>query len=200
MSAPANRDSSQRRRKTVEISGKTPQSLEFAYEIPSFESLRPATSFSFGLFRPSLGIGPRSRHYSKTMQIERGQALQSSIRPCAGVCNQLSVCQTSTLREQAGSRAGGRLTFLWLSPKKPKERKATRSLGPFGQPALRQKSGGPRKLACGSNSARPCIPLFWRITGPARTGLSRVTADSGNLVLQTAATARQKPRSCSFSL
>ena len=33
---------------------KTPKSQAFAYEIASFESLRPATSIGFGLFRPSL--------------------------------------------------------------------------------------------------------------------------------------------------
>ncbi|MES1977055.1 MAG: hypothetical protein V4451_03400, partial [Pseudomonadota bacterium] len=55
------------------------------------------------------------------------------------------------LHNQAGSRPGGRGTFLCFAKEQVPKRKATRRLGPFGQPALLDSGGSPNKLACGSN-------------------------------------------------
>ena len=78
---------------------------------------------------------------------------------CCGLCLLLNLQYFRWLafvvfHDQAGGSPAAR-HFLLLRQNKVTQEKATRSLGPFGQPALRQKSGGPRKLACGSNSARP---------------------------------------------
>jgi hypothetical protein len=53
---------------------------------------------------------------------------------------------------------GGNLLFF-ASPKKSKQKKGDPAVRVpslrYGQPVMSGKSGGPRKLACGSNSARP---------------------------------------------
>src|SRR5665647_1658227 len=71
--------------------------------------------------------------------------------------------------------------FSLLRQRNLRKRKPTRSLGPLrfatGQPALHQQSGGPRKLACGSNSARP----WSRFAGAAQAQPERVLeAESGS--------------------
>ena len=57
---------------------------------------------------------------------------------------------------RAGRGEPGGSSLFFASPKKSNQKKGDPQSGaPAGQPALRQKSGGPRKLACGSDSARP---------------------------------------------
>jgi hypothetical protein len=81
------------------------------------------------------------------------------------------------LSSGAGSRPAA-THFLLLRQNKVSKEKATRSLGPFGQPALIEKSGGPRKLAALKQRAA-LIPLFSIITGPARTGWDRIRIRTG---------------------
>ena len=71
------------------------------------------------------------------------------------------------LRAARGSPAARH--FLLLRQKKVTKEKATRSLGPFGQPVNWAKNGGPRKLASLRQRAA-LLPILAKFRGPARTG------------------------------
>ncbi|MBC7445159.1 MAG: hypothetical protein H7273_06765 [Polaromonas sp.] len=70
-------------------------------------------------------------------------------------CNQLLLA----LLGFAGRGLPGGNSLFFASPKKSKQKKGDPAAWVpalrYGQPVMSGKSGGPRKLACGSNSARP---------------------------------------------
>jgi hypothetical protein len=75
----------------------------------------------------------------------------------------------------AGRGLPGGNSLFFASPKKSKQKKGDPTAWVpalrFGQPAMPEKNGGPRKLAALKQRAA-LIPLFSSITGPARTGYS----------------------------